>query len=301
MGDTRQVVRWSLEQACPFRQGENWSHPQKTSTQLFYLELFDRAARENRILDGICVISWEMDISRGEPGVKRQIPSLGLLLDDLVGDFEDIAHVRATCEACIANASAGDETGVGGCHGALDVYPDSQMLESLLWKIVQEQHLETRLKAAFQETDPLWYSFWIDSPLKPNQMELLGEILRDVGTDETQELEGQAHFLDAMQRSLSNAIPLHVQLTPPGHVDFGLHTIFPHCPRCRASAPVQRWQASCSEEKCRCEVCGVEYDPNEHSSTTKMELEWNPINLKTHLGPEGYEDFLQRYHILKES
>ncbi len=296
MADTRQVVKWSLEQTCPFRKGENWYLPQETSTQLFHLETLDRALREQRILDGICVTSWDLEFNRDGPGIKRQTPSGGFLVKDLAGDYGDLTKVQSTCEACVANASAGQGTKVAGCHGTFDVDPDSQELEALLRRIVQEHQIETSLKAAFQETDPLWYSFWIESPMKPHQMELLREILSTAASvDDSQVLQGHAHFLEALNRSLASEIPLHVILMPRGHVDFGFYTVFPHCPRCRASTPVKRWQTAYPKDTYRCEVCGAEYIPNEHQSTTRMELDWNPINLKRHLGPEGYEDFLRRF------
>lgn len=51
MADTRQTVRWSLEQKCLYREVGQCFLPQKTSRQLFDLQMLDRAEQDQRILD----------------------------------------------------------------------------------------------------------------------------------------------------------------------------------------------------------------------------------------------------------
>src|SRR5262249_5925396 len=50
------------------------------------------------------------------------------------------------------------------------------------------------------------------------------------------------HFLNALEAAIRWELPVHVSLAPLGHTDFGWYTVFPHCPRCKANAPVGRWK-----------------------------------------------------------
>ena len=68
-------------------------------------------------------------------------------------------------------------------------------------------------------------------------------------------------FTRALAESAKTSEPLHVELTPPGHVDFGWVTTFVHCPRCKAEGPVERWQQTYPEEPLDCPVCGFSYQP----------------------------------------
>jgi formylglycine-generating enzyme required for sulfatase activity len=293
MANTRQSVSWSLEQTCPFREEADWLQPQLPARQLFDLQLVDRAEREQRILDGICVTSWSSE--EDDSGHSYPIPTDGFLIEDLLHDLGGFSEVLATCGACPANATGGQGERVAACRGTLDVYPDSRQLDELLWNIIHMRQLEVRVRDAFTPTDPLWYGFWIDSPLKRNQTELMLIILSAAVEVEDNQIFGLAQFVDALRRSLECELPLHTALLPLGHYDFGIYTVFPHCPRCHASAPVERWQASYPTHNYSCQVCGQDYVPDEHQSTERRDFNWERLNLKTQLGSEGYTDFIRRY------
>jgi hypothetical protein len=55
-------------------------------------------------------------------------------------------------------------------------------------------------------------------------------------------------FTRALAKSAETGEPLRVELTPPGHVDFGWVTTFVHRPRCKAEGPVLV-AVKCSRER----------------------------------------------------
>jgi hypothetical protein len=64
-------------------------------------------------------------------------------------------------------------------------------------------------------------------------------------------------FLSALKIAISYDIPMHVLLAPSGHADFGYITIWPHCPRCKADSPTNKWD----EKEFICPVCNHIYHP----------------------------------------
>jgi Zn ribbon nucleic-acid-binding protein len=146
-----------------------------------------------------------------------------------------------------------------------------ESIEDVLWKAIRRLGLEERMRAAFHLTAPLWYGLWIGSPLTAAQCSLL----RDVLTEAAQIVPSYREHIDEFTRALAESVetrePLHVELTPPGHVDLGWVTTFVHCPRCKAEGPVERWQQTYSEEMLECPVCGYSYQPAAtHSSEREL-------------------------------
>ena len=180
MADTRQVVSWALERKCIFRSGDEWFLPKQTYMQLADLRTVAEAFPDRRVVDGICVTGWTT--GRDHAGRCHDIPCSGFRIEDRLGKFGGLPAAVNTCAKCEANAKNKTGITVAGCYGALDVWPNSQELDEQLWKIVQEHNLETRLRAAFPVTRPLWYGFWIESPLRRLQAELLYDLL-DVACD----------------------------------------------------------------------------------------------------------------------
>lgn len=96
-----------------------------------------------------------------------------------------------------------------------------------------------------------------------------------------------------MERSLNAHIPMHVQLTPPGHTDFGWYTIFSHCPGCKAEAPVKRWRRKYRDEEIECAVCGANYSPAKTRSAER-DNHWDRRELRDTLGQAEFEKFAAR-------
>ena len=77
-------------------------------------------------------------------------------------------------------------------------------------------------------------------------------------------------FLHGLELSRIESLPVYVKAYPPGHTDWGYKKVFRHCPRCKADVPMTRM----NQEIVHCSVCGFQYNPEETSSLTKMELDY---------------------------
>jgi hypothetical protein len=291
MADTRQGVSWALERKCDFRTGDSWYFPGQTILQLADFRRVAEALQDKRVVDGICVTAWTD--RRDKAGRHYQVPYSGFRVDERLAKHGGWTAVVNTCGSCEANAQSKAEIAVAGCHGTLDVWPDSQELEEQLWKIVEHHGLENRLRTAFPVTTPLWYGLWIESPLKRSQIEVLYDLLNAACDFEDPKQKDAVHFLNALSAAISEELPVHVSLAPPGHVDLGWHTVFPHCPRCKASAPVARWHDRYTTEPHQCRACGHTYIPNEHHSSAPCD--WETTSLKKDL--EEYQAFAKRFLV----
>ena len=202
-----------------------------------------------------------------------------------------------TCASCEANAESKLSTKVAGCFGYTDIWPDSQELDEQLWEIIEERALEDRLRSAFPVTTPLWYGFWIESPLCRSQSELLYELLDAACDYDDPEEDDVVHFLQALAAAIEWDLPLHVSLAPLGHTDFDMYTVFPHCPRCKANAPFGRWKVEFPDDPYQCKVCGHTFNPSEHHSSEcdEREYDWEATSLKSQLGIPGYNKFAQLF------
>lgn len=293
MADTRQIVTWSLERKCPFRSGTDWLLPSETCKQLADLRTLARAHTDDRVVDGICVTSWSTGLDNS--GEYHDIPSGGFRIEDRIARFGGIEEANRTCGGCEANVDSKLDTKIAGCFGDLDIWPDSSEFDEQLWRIIEERNLEGRLRSAFPVTTPLWYGFWINSPLRRMQAELLYEILDTACDYDDPQDNDVVHFLNALQAAINWELPLHVSLLPLGHTDFGWYTVFPHCPRCKANAPVGRWQEEFSSEPYKCRVCDHIFNPNEHHSSERDDYDWDATSLEKQIGASAYEEFKRRF------
>ena len=293
MADARQIVRWSLERTCPFRNGTDWFLPSETYKQLADLRILATSHTEHRVVDGICVTGWR--IGKDNSGKCHEIPSSGFRIEDQIGRFGGIEEVNTTCGECEANVESKLGTRIAGCFGYLDIWPDAPKLDEQLWKIIEERSLEDRLGSAFPVTTPLWYGFWIESPLWRMQAELLYEILDAACDYDDPQDHRVVHFLNALHAAINWELPLHVSLAPLGHTDFGWYTVFPHCPRCKANAPVGRWQEQFPNEPYKRKVCDTIFNPNEHRSSEQDDYDWDASSLEKQLGDSGFEAFTKRF------
>ncbi|WP_119319257.1 hypothetical protein [Capsulimonas corticalis] len=121
--------------------------------------------------------------------------------------------------------------------------------------------LMERFKAAFPKTDPIYYGWFMESPLSREQAELIFWIAADLSALPCEYDYGVRGFQAALNLSIKADLDLFVKLRPPGHVDFGSYTIHCHCPRCKARTPIDRWKHPFPEEDTECLVCGFTYSP----------------------------------------
>lgn len=177
-------------------------------------------------------------------------------------------------------------------HVLFDV---SEELDRQLWGILSQRNLEHRLRSTFPVTTPLWYGFWINSPLRRAQCEFLHELLDAACDPDDPQDKDIRHSLKALAAAIRWELPVHVSLAPLGHTDLGWHTVFPHCPRCKANALVGRWKESYTKEPHECRVCGHSFIPNERHVSERMELDWDTHSLERRLGEAGYEQFVRAF------
>jgi formylglycine-generating enzyme required for sulfatase activity len=297
MADTRQIVKWSIERKCAFRSGEKWFLPDETYEQLASLRNIASAHSDGRVVNGICVTSWTS--AQDSAKNSHNIPHSGFRIDDRLKSYGGLKAVTATCQACEANAKTELGLDIGGCFGHLDIWPDSKEFDDQLWEIIHERNLEDRLRAAFPVTDPLWYGFWINSPLRRLQAEFLYELLDAACDYDEPHDEDVRHFLKALEIAVRWELPIHTSFLPLGHVDLGWYTIFPHCPRCKANAPVGRWKESFQTEPYQCQVCNYTFNPDEHHSSEQDDRDWDADSLEKQLGNEAYESFVKEFLICR--
>ena len=293
MADTRQIVSWSVEKKCAFRSGEDFFLPDKTNQQLSDLRILARAVNDNRVVDGICVTSWTT--ASDNSGGYHDIPCNGFRIEDRLGKFGGVESAKSTCGNCEANADSKLETKIAGCFGYLDVWPDSPELEEQLWKIIEAKNLEDRMRNLFPVTTPLWYGLWIISPLQRTHCEFLHELLGEACDPEDPQDDDVVHFLNAIQQAAKWELPVHVSLAPLGHTDFGWYTVFPHCPRCKANAPVGRWKDKYPDGQVECKACGHSFNPDGNRSQERMDDDWEASSLEKLLGSDGQESFTKSF------
>jgi formylglycine-generating enzyme required for sulfatase activity len=294
MSDTVRGVSWALERPCPLRFGADWPRPDVTRRQLADVRAYARGLLRGFVLDDVCVTSWR-DASDGS-GASVELPHSGFRVSLALAPLGGEAAVRAACGACEANLSRDGEPALANCHGFLVMDPDGEELESHLSEKVRRKGLEADVARLFPPTRPLWYGFWIGSRLRPAQCELLLALL-DVPRRFLDPWDGgYQDFLAALRAAVACELPLHVHMAPPGHVDLGWETVFPHCPRCTAPAPVPRWRTSYPDEPLDCRVCGHRYSPAATHKTERTDEDaWGKPPLEKVLGAAEAEAFRRRF------
>ncbi len=321
MADTRQCVFWSLERSCALRSGKDWMFPIQTQQQLYQIQRCSEELQKNvpQVCRGIWVTSqyWGSDAD----GNTVYIPSSGIRIDEIAAPFGGWSAVRDICADCEANVAT-PESGVGWCFGTIEVmYPGSDRFDELLWKVIDRFSLESDLRSAFQITDPLWFGFWIDSPLNRNQCQCLLDLLpralpllweKDPADPASEPVFGDIQFafsdfdpaesygrqyvafFRALQTSIKWDLPLHVHVPPPGHTDFGMYTVFAHCPHCKCAADVPRWQEVESQDDYECRVCGHRFDPASTYRSERDDDDHELGSLERMLG-DDYDRFVIEY------
>jgi hypothetical protein len=270
MSDTRQHVGWHLRYACPFRQGEAVDVFAKALHATSELRLIDDMTARGEVYGGVVVTS----VSYSREG---RWPSDGFRISDAVAVVGSLAAARATCGSCPANAFGSPK--MAGCCGSLPIHADDPAVDAAIRGEI-DGGLADEFSAAFLRTNPLWYGLWVSDPLSTAQLRLLPRILQRVAVGSA-ELK---QFLRACGLALEYGLELHVRMSPPGHVDFGFYSVFPHCPRCKRGTGEQWTKAS--TQMITCQTCGMQFIPAENTSSEREVFE--RTELKARLSPEEY-------------
>ncbi len=310
MADTRQTVIWALEMRCPLRDSEDSSvSPSSARNAVSHARSYSQAIRDKQ--DGfgnygdVHVWSYTFGSRPGKPkdGEDPCYPSAGFVISK---EFEKVGGTEALfrmCFACQANVRPHE---IASCVGTVSRWPDSPETEAQLKNIISRLGLEHDVAAAFPKTEPIWYGLWAVSPVPADSLRVLRLLLKEILKEDLAETDSSSSAEHEQFREFSAAIgaievadtrglKLHVKLLPRGHTDFGIHTVFPHCPFCSATANVQRWQRRYPSELRSCEVCGTQFSPAE--TATSERIDWSGDDLRDLLGQEKFEQFARDYLI----
>jgi transposase-like protein len=314
MADTIQGVMWALGQKCRLRQGDDWEKPATAIKTLSdcqtYSRLRKRDGRAFGVFGDVCVTSVTPALP-GDEISRYDYPQGGFVLAAQFAAAGGLPALHQLCGECPANDN---EDGIAGCAGFFYLSLCSEELQKQLDRLIADLRLASKLNSLFPQTKLHWFRFWIQSPLPPDGVPLLQQLFAAVYDEEKQERAKQRSqstqsyrcvdphsdlndFVKALERSRSANIPIHVNVTPPGHTDLGWHTIFSHCPRCKAEAPVKRWQRKYRTEEIECAICGASYSPAKTHSSKRDK--WDRRELRDILGQAEFENLAVRCLIVQ--
>ena len=301
MADTLGVLSWSLERRCRYRGGEGWECPDVTAQQLVDLGTLCNAMTDGDVVDGICVTSWTnvfpLKTPRGRTDRRTciQVPYSGFVISERIAQYGGVEAVLETCANCEANVRVEGAVGVAGCYGHFWAPPQSAELNDRLKESLAELGLTSEYEEHFPKTSPIWYGFWMTSPLRPEHARVLGPVLKRTFGDVGETPWGVGAFLRALLLCERRGTPLHVNLSPPGQSDFGCRTVFAHCPRCKASAPGGGWRHDVSPVRSLCHVCGTAFNPAETHLYEPVNCDLEGDVLEAVLGLDAYRHLIRFY------
>jgi Zn ribbon nucleic-acid-binding protein len=289
MADTLQTVTWALERPCGLRRNENWSDPDVTWSELSHARGYAVASKEGRVYGDVCITT-----TRFGNGIDLELPVRGFTISKTLAPLGGVSGIRVACDACEANVSHDDKRGVVGCHGSVHVPPASPELEARIVEAIERTGAGAEMANAFVETSPRWYGFWINSPISPQSARLLHQVLV-AGDIASMARDGEA-FVLGLHAAAEHSLPMQVNFHPPGHLDLGIYTAFPHCPRCKAEADLPRWRGAYPLEKRECRVCGRRFSPAETASSQPDKIMLPPGDeLVAELGEDRWSAFAHSY------
>jgi hypothetical protein len=156
--------------------------------------------------------------------------------------------------------------------GAKDGSPSGRFLQfacgkkshkAVIAETIEQEGWSEQVTRIFPACSSLWHSFWMDSPLSLEQITFLLRLFALIADKKDCTATSLTEFIRGLREADERRQVVYVDLSPPGHVDMGWTTVFPHCPRCKAEAPLPRWQHSYSTEPIICPVCRTHYRPAE--------------------------------------
>ncbi|HMP78603.1 MAG TPA: hypothetical protein PKD54_04070 [Pirellulaceae bacterium] len=300
VGPTPPHIRWSLLQSCRLRPAVRNDQPDSVFRQLRSLHELSNAYQQNRVLDGIawhesCLPPAEMTSDLVALPENDLVPR-GCFVEEVLNVYGGVEFVTNQCSVCLANTFKGQH-GWAGCVGTLsgwsvrssgggDPYPNlfdwlDGKYGAMDWHWWREQ--------CQVETNPHWYGLWLRSPIDPQVLPFVGQIM-DTALASIAQLDASARndlsrFCTAVALAMEHHIPLSVISVPPGFSDGVTWTISAHCQHCHAprgtGAPI-------------CAVCKVSA-PVEPARKRKV-LGLRPyLGLESLIGPSAARQALSRF------
>lgn len=310
MADTIQLVKWALGQTCSIRPPRDDGFPETPSRvlkQVRTLQTYESGLSSSETGYGVHGDIFVTFTDHGaRPGDKKgnfrpRIPAGGFIISKTFAPYGGVEELKQQCARCPANIAP---PSVARCAGHLHQRPDSRETEEQLQGIISRLGLATEMAGRFPATTPLWYGLWAVSPVPAGTLPLLGLLLSEMLAEDRRDAAPQSRshesqfrefedFLAAIDVAEARKLPLHVELAPPGHTDFGVYTVFPHCPFCKAGARTPRWRNRYPSELLECHVCGTRFSPAETASRRKTK--WDLDGLRKEMGDETYLRFTAEF------
>lgn len=298
MGDIRRGVSWAIERGCSLRTGSRWELPNVTHQQLADIAALSNALGDRRAVDDICVTGY----TYGSDSAKNvvMLPYSGFRISLALAPFGGEDAVRQVCGKCEANVTADAHPVLANCHGFLEIaYPDFEETEKLLQEQVMKKGLGRQISEHFPITTLLWYGFWIESPLRRPQCEVLLKLFTGMDKSGDPLDNDLRHFLAALRVAIDRDLPLHVSMNAPGHGEGDYLTIFAHCPRCKAGERLifnEDWQNRDRQQPIICHVCHQTYVPAETGHHESIDASaWTANDLRSNLTPSQMESFTRSF------
>jgi hypothetical protein len=153
-------------------------------------------------------------------------------------------------------------------------------------------------------TNPLWYGLWAKRELESAAQLVLLRLFEammvwgqsgEKGAPNSEELAGFSEFIGGIRKAQAQAMPLNIELLPPGRQVLDLVTTFPHCPACRASACDQVWQRHYPVALQACSVCETSFSPTETVGTVRVSDRGEALYER--LGSDQFRELVVTYLI----
>jgi hypothetical protein len=308
-GPTPQFVRWTIKQACPFRELSDNNLPDQTFRQLRSIRELSLGIQDGRFVEGFCL---HPTIDQSSDG-----PVLGFPAEEVWQIYGPREIIEKSCGDCPANTppteSADENPLWAGCYGWLSSAPTFRFgseshhesmastphQESLVdWvhDIAMAQIDRKSFDAAFPAANQAWYSLWQNEIPNRTQLTLMSEIFEavlGVAKKETANdaadhfINGIFQFKEAIKRCLNHNTELHLQLITAGHSDGLKWTTSSYCPGCRA--PMEF-----GEQETVCKICNRRGNPTGGKKSKVLGL--RPyIQLDGIVGAEKTKELVRQY------
>jgi hypothetical protein len=254
MADTIQIVSWTLGQTCALRPAETCASPREALAAVVVAQhiarYLDGPADGFGIWDDVCVTGCTLMGFRGFmdsfpdgnvfDAFSGRYPEGGFLVSKKLGTSAG-SKGFATCAPRVRQNTSGRGR---PAQCASTLYQGPERIAAELQQIIEGPNLGDALAEHFTETTPIWYGLWTKSPLSKGAMQVLRRIVwvllddnavaARASTSRRTDAADLRAFARATELAEAHGLPLSVCVAPPGHTDFGIYTIFPHCPLCKA-------------------------------------------------------------------
>ena len=324
-GPTPQFVRWTIKQACPFRELSDENLCDRTFRQLRSIRELSLGIRDGRLIDQFCL----------HPSVRDEtnVPVLGFPAEEVWQIYGSRSTIESNCNRCPANAlSSQTEEGDSlwaGCYGWLISAPTFRFgshghsAESLAPHEMQvhEEHMVDWVHEAaskhidqetmydlFPKTNQAWYSLWQSSIPNRKQLEVMQRIFEKVLTTAKTNIDalladqfitGIEQFVEAIKRCLTYELELHTELVTAGLSDGLKWETRGYCPTCKAAMELDEPEKVQTKES-KCLICGRRGNPTGGKKSKVLGL--RPfVQLNGIVGAEKVADLVQRYQVSKST